>query len=91
MSNSLDPDQAQQDVGPDLGPKCCKSYQQAKSLEKTKQKKQHQLVVSHMCFVPSSSEVMLCNNFFTSSLYWSHARRKPVSSVNWNLKVSLQS
>ena len=28
MSNSLDPDQAQRFVGPDLGPNCCKGYQQ---------------------------------------------------------------
>ena len=27
MSNSLDPDQAQRFVGPDLGPNCCKGYQ----------------------------------------------------------------
>ena len=28
VSNNLDPDQAQHFVGPDLGPYCCKSYQQ---------------------------------------------------------------
>ena len=28
MSNSLDLDQARQNVGPDLGPNFCKSYQQ---------------------------------------------------------------
>ena len=28
VSNSLDPDQARQNVGPDLGPTVCKSYQQ---------------------------------------------------------------
>ena len=29
MSNSLDPDQARQNVGPDLGPTCFKGYKQA--------------------------------------------------------------
>ena len=28
VSNSLDPDQARHFVGPDLGPNCCKGYQQ---------------------------------------------------------------
>ena len=28
VSNRLDPDQDQQNVGPDLGPNCCKDYQQ---------------------------------------------------------------
>ena len=28
VSNSLDPDQVQHSVSPDLGPNCCKNYQQ---------------------------------------------------------------
>ena len=31
VSNSLDPDQDRQPVGPELGPNVCKGYQQMKS------------------------------------------------------------
>ena len=31
MSNSLDPDQAQQNVGPDLGPNCLQRFPAVKS------------------------------------------------------------
>ena len=33
-SNSLDPDQARQNVGPDLGPNCLQGYQQTKLVGK---------------------------------------------------------
>ena len=34
VSNSLDPDQARLFVRPDLGPNCCKSYQQTTQVGK---------------------------------------------------------
>ena len=51
MSNILDPDQAQQNVGPDLGPSCLQRYQQM-----TKVATSRKIVIGH-CFLTFSNFV----------------------------------